>query len=64
MLKFTGVELELFSVLEMYTMVEGAKRSGMVQATHRYAKANNKYLQPSGSEPVQAEGKSNHFEIP
>jgi hypothetical protein len=40
----------------MYNMVEGAKRGGMVQATHRYAKANNKYLQPSRSEPVQAEG--------
>ena len=46
MLKYTGVEMELMSDLDMYNMVEGAKRGGMVQATHRHAKANNKYVNP------------------
>ena len=46
MLKFTGVELELLSDLEMYNMVEGAKRGGMVQASCRHAVANNKFTNP------------------
>jgi len=63
MLKFTGVELELLSDLEMYNMVEGAKRGGMVQATHRYAKANNTYLTKDNldGQPSTSEGKSNHL---
>lgn len=44
MLKLTNVKLELIHDLEMYDMVESAKRGGMTQVSHRYIKANNKYL--------------------
>jgi len=63
MLKYTGVELELLSDLEMYNMVEGAKRGGMVQATHRHAKAHNKYLPKDNvdGQPSTSAEKSNYL---
>ena len=39
-LKKTGVKLELLTDIDMLLMVE----KGTCQATHRYAKANNKYM--------------------
>ena len=43
-LKKTGVKLELLTNYDMLLMVEKRIRGGICQATHRYAKANNKYM--------------------
>ena len=43
-LKKTGVKLESLTDYDMLLMVEKGIRSGICQATHRYAKANNKYM--------------------
>ena len=42
-LKFTGVELELLTGLNMFLMLECRIRGGLVQVVHCLAKANNKY---------------------
>ena len=39
-----GVKLELLTNYDMLLMVEKGLRSGICQATHRYAKSNNKYM--------------------
>ena len=44
MLKKTGVKLELLANFDMLLMVEEGIRSGIYYAVHRYAKANNKYM--------------------
>ena len=43
-LKKIGVKLELLTDYDMPLMIEKALRDGICQATHRYAKANNKYI--------------------
>ena len=44
LLKKTQVELELLTDNDKLIMSEEGARGGMCQATHRYAKANNKYM--------------------
>ena len=43
-LKKTGVKSELITDYEMILMIGKGIRGGICQATHRYAKANNKYM--------------------
>ena len=43
-LKKTGVKLELLTDIDMLLMVEKETRGEICQATHKYAKANNKYM--------------------
>ena len=44
LLKKTGVKFELLTNYDMLLMVENEIRGRICQATHRYAKANNKYM--------------------
>ena len=43
-LKCTGIKLELLTDLDMPVMLEQEIRSGITQAVHKYALANNKYM--------------------
>ena len=43
-LKKTRVKLEILTDYDMLLLVEDGNRGGMCQAIHRYAKANNKYM--------------------
>ena len=43
-LKNTEVKLELITDYDMILIIENGIRSGICQATHKYAKVNNKYM--------------------
>ena len=44
LLKKTGIKLELLTDYDVLLMVERKIKCGICQATHRYAKANNKHM--------------------
>ena len=43
-LKKTGLKLELLTNYDLILMIEEKIRGGFCQTTHRYTKANNKYM--------------------
>ena len=43
-LKKTGIKLELITDYGIILIIEEGSRGGICQATHSYAKANNKYM--------------------
>ena len=49
MFKMTGINLELFTDIDMYQMVEKGKRGGISYIVNRYSKPNNKYICDYGS---------------
>jgi hypothetical protein len=50
-MKMTGVELKLLTDPDMHLFIEEGMRGGISMITHRYAKANNPYIE--GHDPDQ-----------
>lgn len=61
MLKYTQVELELFTEFDMLQFIKSGIRGGVCQVLHRYSKANNKYM--PDYDPLKTSKYISYFDI-
>jgi hypothetical protein len=63
MLKFTNINLQLFTDPEMHSFIESSIRGGVATISHRFARANNPYLRAEEFNCAEANSYIAYFDI-